>query len=53
LAGGAIGEPTYLRVRVSHDGALPSAVNEPAGMATPGKAGSLWACTVWASTSGG
>lgn len=27
LAGGAIGEPTYLRVRVSHDGALPSAAN--------------------------
>jgi 1,5-anhydro-D-fructose reductase (1,5-anhydro-D-mannitol-forming) len=24
LAGGEIGEPTYLRVRVSHDGALPS-----------------------------
>ena len=27
LAGGAIGKPTYLRVRVSHDGALPSAAN--------------------------
>ena len=27
LAGGAIGEPTYLRVRASHDGALPSAAN--------------------------
>jgi 1,5-anhydro-D-fructose reductase (1,5-anhydro-D-mannitol-forming) len=27
LAGGEIGEPTYLRVRVSHDGALPSAVS--------------------------
>ena len=27
LAGGEIGEPTYLRVRVSHDGALPSAAN--------------------------
>ena len=27
LAGGAIGEPTYLRVRISHDGALPSAAN--------------------------
>ena len=25
LAGGEIGEPTFLRVRVSHDGALPSA----------------------------
>src|SRR5215212_8144313 len=25
LAGGEIGEPTYLRVRVSHDGVLPSA----------------------------
>src|SRR5215203_5465113 len=30
LAGGAIGEPTYLRVRVSHDGALPS-VASPLG----------------------
>jgi 1,5-anhydro-D-fructose reductase (1,5-anhydro-D-mannitol-forming) len=27
LAGGEIGEPTYLRVRVSHDGALPSAAS--------------------------
>ena len=27
LAGGEIGEPTYLRVRVSHDGALPSEAN--------------------------
>ncbi len=27
LAGGQIGEPTYLRVRVSHDGALPSAAS--------------------------
>ena len=27
LASGEIGEPTYLRVRVSHDGALPSAAN--------------------------
>ena len=33
LVGGAIGEPTYLRVRVSHDGALPSAA-KPAGMVT-------------------
>lgn len=27
LASGEIGAPTYLRVRVSHDGALPSASN--------------------------
>ena len=27
MAGGEIGEPTYLRVRVSHDGALPSAAS--------------------------
>jgi predicted dehydrogenase len=30
LTGGEIGEPTYLRVRVSHDGALPSAASPQA-----------------------